>query len=438
MNCNEVRDNLSLYLDDELNKEEKMLMDEHLKNCPECSKELKGYRKVIRLLNELPDEEPPEGYCRRLHEKLLETKANADTPVNKGSEASKIVQITEKRKSRRPVWAKYAGIAAALVLILLVYNLNNGTSSMNNAKMEMAYDTSESPDAGAAPSEAPQAESPTEQAQLYGTADYNNSAADGAELKMFDARGTVPEEDSSVNISVMSADARQIKIVKSGSLYVQTKDYQTFYTDVTAKVEALGGYIENNSTEVYQVYDDSKLLRGNMKIRIPQESFNEAVGYLEEVTDVRNKSISESDLTKEYYEKDNRLKNLEVQEQHLRELFDKATTVEEMLQIENELNRIRTEIDALNISLSDIDDRVSMSTISLEFEEVREANFNLKSEKGIWGRAKEGFINTVNSIARWFGNLVVDLISSAPILIPVVVIFVVLFIKIKKYWQKKL
>ena len=122
----------------------------------------------------------------------------------------------------------------------------------------------------------------------------------------------------------------------------------------------------------------------------------------------------------------------------MRELFDKATTVEEMLQIENELNRVRTEIDALNISLSDIDDRVSMSTISLEFEEVKEANFNLKSEKGVWGRAKEGFINTINSIARWFGNLVVSLISSAPILIPVVVIFVVLFIKIKKYWEKKL
>ena len=423
MNCNEVRDKLSLYLDDELNEKEKKLMDEHLKNCPECSSELKGYRKIIQLLNELPNEEPPEGYCKRLHERLLNAGLNSDSPANTESKASKIVNFSENGKVRRYRWTKYAGIAAALVLILLVYNLNNGSKSSNMAgnefKMEMAYDAIESPRDGAATTE--EYEYSTEQEKLY-TEGYDDSELEGEELKAYDA----------------PVDARQIKIVKSGSLYVQTKDYHTFYTDITAKVDALGGYIENNNTEVYQAYDDSELLHGNMKIRIPQESFDEAVSYLEETTDVRNKNISESDLTKEYYEKDNRLKNLEVQEQHLRELFDKATTVEEMLQIENELNRVRTEIDALNISLSDIDDRVSMSTISLEVEEVREANFNLKGEKGIWDRAKEGFINTINSIFRWLENLVVDLISLSPILIPVILIFVVLFIKIKKHWQRKL
>lgn len=423
MNCNEVRDKLSLYLDDELNEKEKKLMDEHLKNCPECSSELRGYRKIIQLLNELPNEEPPEGYCKRLHERLLNVGLNSDSPANTESKASKIVNFSENGKVRRYRWTKYAGIAAALVLILLVYNLNNGSKSSNMAgnefKMEMAYDAIESPRDGAATTE--EYEYSTEQEKLY-TEGYDDSELEGEELKAYDA----------------PVDARQIKIVKSGSLYVQTKDYHTFYTDITAKVDALGGYIENNNTEVYQAYDDSELLHGNMKIRIPQESFDEAVSYLEETTDVRNKNISESDLTKEYYEKDNRLKNLEVQEQHLRELFDKATTVEEMLQIENELNRVRTEIDALNISLSDIDDRVSMSTISLEVEEVREANFNLKGEKGIWDRAKEGFINTINSIFRWLENLVVDLISLSPILIPVILIFVVLFIKIKKHWQRKL
>ena len=175
-----------------------------------------------------------------------------------------------------------------------------------------------------------------------------------------------------------------------------------------------------------------------MKIRIPQESFNEAVSYLEETAEIRRKNINEADVTKEYYEKDNKVKNLEIQEQHLRELFEKAATVEEMLQIENELRRIRTEIDELNISLADIDDRASMSTIDLEVEEVREVNFTLKSEKGVWERAKEGFISTINSIVRGIGNLIVNLVSSSPILIPAIVIFIILLLKIKKYWKKKL
>ena len=179
-------------------------------------------------------------------------------------------------------------------------------------------------------------------------------------------------------------------------------------------------------------------MHGSLKIRIPQESFNEAVSYLEETAEIRRKNINEADVTKEYYEKDNKVKNLEIQEQHLRELFEKAATVEEMLQIENELRRIRTEIDELNISLADIDDRASMSTIDLEVEEVREVNFTLKSEKGVWERAKEGFISTINSIVRGIGNLIVNLVSSSPILIPAIVIFIILLLKIKKYWKKKL
>ena len=185
MNCNEVRDKLSLYLDDELNEKEKKLMDEHLKNCPECSSELKGYRKIIQLLNELPNEEPPEGYCKRLHERLLNAGLNSDSPANTESKASKIVNFSKNGKVRRYRWTKYAGIAAALVLILLVYNLNNGSKSSNMAgnefKMEMAYDAIESPRDGAATTE--EYEYSTEQEKLY-TEGYDDSELEGEELKI--------------------------------------------------------------------------------------------------------------------------------------------------------------------------------------------------------------------------------------------------------------
>lgn len=430
MNCNEVMDNLSLYLDDELDEEEKILMDEHLKNCPECSRELEEYRKVIRLLNELPDEEPPAGYCKRLHEKLLNVKLDDTTDKDNETEISKVTRITEKR-SRKFGWVKFAGLAAALVMVLLVYNLNNG-GLMGRSDSEMYYGTTEE---AKAPQAAPMENSSAQMGGNGSSADY--SMADQQKLKSTAFRG-VSEEESTGLIGLMSANEKEMKIIKTGSLYVQTKDYGKFLDEMAAKIEALGGYIENNNTQVYQVYDNEKLMHGNLKIRVPQESFYETVSYLEEVTEIRSKNINESDVTKEYYEKDNKVKNLEVQEQHLRELFEKATTVEEMLQIENELNRVRTDIDELNLSLADIDDRASMSTIDLEVEEVKDVNFTLKSEKGVWERAKEGFISTVNSIVRETGNLVVRLISSSPVLIPAIIVLVILLVRIKKYWKKKL
>jgi len=436
MNCNEVMDNLSLYLDDELSEEEKILMDEHLKNCPECSKELEEYRKVIRLLNELPDEEPPEGYCKRLHEKLLNAKLNDSADTNNEAEVTELNKIPKKNKTYKFRWVKYGGLAAAFVLVFLVYNLNNsGLMNKSRSNNEMAYDTAE------APAEAPQSAKAEEAAPMAPMSDngssYNYSMINDENSKAKEVRGAGTEESAGL-IGLMSVKEKEMKIIKTGSLYVQTKDYERFFDDITAKIESLGGYIENNNTEVYQVYENEKLMHGSLKIRIPQESFNEAVSYLEETAEIRRKNINEADVTKEYYEKDNKVKNLEIQEQHLRELFEKAATVEEMLQIENELRRIRTEIDELNISLADIDDRASMSTIEMEEEEVREVKFTLKSEKGVWERAKEGFISTINSIVRGIGNLIVNLVSSSPILIPAIVIFIILLLKIKKYWKKKL
>ncbi|WMJ78944.1 MULTISPECIES: DUF4349 domain-containing protein [unclassified Sedimentibacter] len=425
MNCNEVRDNLSLYIDNELSEEEKKLMDEHLDNCPECRSELEDYRKLIQMLNELPDEEPPAGYCDRLHKKLMKA-ASEDIEATKTSD----IQEVYSKRSGKFKWMKYGSLAAAFVLVLLVYSLNN--ARMGKSSNEMSYDTAE------APSEMPQEyieesgtapESATE--EQYFIADTNN-------LKAAGVRG---EENDSIdsNQSALTAESnREMKIIKSASLYLQTKDYNEFFNEINTKISSMGGFIENNITEVYQVYEDKKLMRGNLKVRIPQEDFYELVSYLEENSDVKRKSISEKDATKEYYEKDNKVKNLEIQEQHLRDLFEKASTVEEMLKIENELRRVRTEIDALNVSLADIDDRASMSTIDLDVEEVREVNFTLKSEKGIWERAKEGFINTVNSIVRGFGNMVVAAVTSSPILIPIIIIFIVLLLKIKKYWKKKM
>ncbi len=303
---------------------------------------------------------------------------------------------------------------------------------------EMTSDIGETPNMQAVPEEAPAENfrAALNTRDISGASD--NYTAFDAKAKQDTMESEISADDSTGQESPAATENRELKIIKTGDIYVQTKDYNNFLNEMTAKIASLGGYIENNNTEVYQVYENDKLMHGNLKIRVPKESFDEAVSYLEETTEIRRKNIGETDVTKEYYDKDNKVQNLEVQEQHLRELFEKATTVEEMLQIENELRRVRTEIDSLNLSIADIDDRASMSTIDLEVEEVREVNFELKSEKGVLERAREGFINTVNRIVRGTGNLIVNLISSSPILVPAIIIFVILFLKVKKYWKKKL
>lgn len=401
MNCNEIKDMLSLYIDGELDENEKKAIEEHLRICESCRNELEQYQKIINMLQNLIEEEPPIGYCKRLHEKLLKAKQ-------------------QKKVSTRSRWVKYGSIAAAFVLVISVIYVSNNLRMGSSTKNEnsVAYDremqATESPAA------------PPETTDMYGLS-TNDS-------KIKEKESASGDNNILMRASLSIEEGHEIKIIKSGNITTQTEGYDLFVNNLISKVESLGGYIEQNNTDVNNWYGDrdKKIKSGYLKLRIPDEYFEELVIYLENESDVYQKNVTATDLTKEYYEKDNKVKNLELQEIHLREMFANAKTVEETLLIENELRRIRTEIDALNISLSDINDRASMSTISLEIREVLKTNLSLSDRDNVWERAKVGFINTVNRIVEFSENLIILLVSITPILIPILIILIILWIKIRK------
>jgi len=405
MNCNEIKDMLPLYIDEQLEDKEKKLVKEHIEKCENCSKELEEYEKIRHMLQNMTEEEPPKGYCKRLHEKLLK--------IN-----------VQKKISARYRWVKYGSLAAVFVLVVsAIYfssslRMGNMSKSENNVSYDSAMPATEAP---VPPEEADRS--------FEGTA------------------GIISEEkaaviDSTDNGSIMRAtlgiqEERNLKIIKSGSIMTKIEGYDLFLTNLISKVEEFSGYIEQNNTNVNNMYEDKKLKYGYLKIRVPQDKFNEFVSYLEASSEIYQKNIIETDVTKDYYEKDNQVKNLELQEIHLRELFEKTQTVEEMLLIENELRRIRTEIDALNISLSDIDDRASMATISVEVQEVLKSNLTMSDGGNVWERAKEGFISTINGIIEIGENFIIALISFIPILVPVIIILIIVLIKLRKSKSKQ-
>jgi hypothetical protein len=406
MKCNEINDMMSLYIDGELEMEEKLYFENHLKQCSACKKEFESYKSFINILQNIKEESPPNGYCERLHNKLIN--ANSDN------------------KSGRIRWIKYGGIAAALIIVLSVIstfpnlNIRMGGMSKNES---ISYDS-------ASPEEAPQEES------YSGNGSYNNGSNVYDKNNEYDESADVEENETAMmSAAYENNEIKEIKIIKTGNIAVETEDYDKLIESIMQEINITGGYLEKNNTHISHIYDNRELKYGSLVIRVPQDKFYEFVKFIENSSKVQNKNILETNVTKEYYEKDNKVKNLELQEEHLRLLFDKSDTVEEMLQIENELRRIRTEIDALNISLSDIDDRASMSTVDLEVNEVLKANL-MASRENVWDRARDGFINTVNSLVKLGENIIIWMVSSSPILIPVLIILIIIFIRIRKRIKK--
>ncbi len=129
--CEEIRDNISLYIDNELDEKSVTEFEQHIDECENCKKELDEIKTVVELCLSTSDEENlPEGFCDNLHEKLVFEKE----------------KMTGKNKAIR-VFGKYAGIfssaAAVLLIAFLVYGVWNNQGKYNNTmKDEVSADLS--------------------------------------------------------------------------------------------------------------------------------------------------------------------------------------------------------------------------------------------------------------------------------------------------------
>lgn len=188
------------------------------------------------------------------------------------------------------------------------------------------------------------------------------------------------------------------KIIKEGNLRFETNDLEDTYNQIQNSAKKHNAIIQNDT----EGKDYESVFR-KLIIRIPSKNFDlflkdisKGVSYFD------NKEISSQDVTEEYIDIDARLKAKKVLESRYLELLKKANKVSEMLEIEKQLSSIREEIEAKEGQLNYIQNRVSFSTITIEFyksvaeESGATASYGMK----IWTAIKSGF-NSVSSLFIW-------------------------------------
>ena len=116
----------------------------------------------------------------------------------------------------------------------------------------------------------------------------------------------------------------------------------------------------------------------------------------------------------QYYDNDARINNLQLQEEAVRKLMNQAQKMEDIIKIQQELFRIRGEIEALQGKNRHLDNLSSLSTIELTIIEVRRAEM---SDDSPWRTAQAGFTDSLDSVFDLFKRLFIWFISSLPLLL---------------------
>jgi uncharacterized protein YceK len=223
--------------------------------------------------------------------------------------------------------------------------------------------------------------------------DYDDSYARNT------AMGEAEYADSG-GASTASVDRKTITTV---DMTIQVSDAADGVDEISNMAVASGGYVSSSSIRD-SYYDSHEGKEGYITVRVPESeysSFLEDVGELGEVT---RESVSAQDVTEEYIDVSARLDNLERQEARLQEILNMTETVEDVLAVEKELERVRGEIESLTGRLNYLDDRIEFSTINIRVTEPRPITRSWGIRDAI-SESVNGFISMVNALIILVGYL---------------------------------
>lgn len=216
--------------------------------------------------------------------------------------------------------------------------------------------------------------------------------------------------------------AFQRKIIKQAEIRQKVTELEPGLQLVQQLVDQSGGYIQSSTIQQYGENEREAVFI----LRVPQVNYMSVVDQLQKIGKSVMISHKGEDVTDQYYDNEARMKNLSLQEQAVQNLLLKAEKMEDILKIQQELFRLRGEIEALQGKNRVIDHLSNLSTINLSILEVKAVDF---AEDSPLTQAREGFVQSLGGVGDFFVQLAVLVVTYLPF-----VLFVYLPLGLIVWW----
>lgn len=408
MKCADARELLSAYLDDALDANQRARLADHLRDCPVCAAEFEALRQTIALVGGLEEIEPPPEFHAKLTERLRGLSAGGGSVT----------------RSRRAAWLQTLttvplrnAIAAAVVLaVTLTGGIGIGArlaSRPDRANLLAAGDTG--------------VPNPNVNSQMAGpdnglVGGINEGGTGTGRLVAGNTQPDMGAAAAGKALTTFKADESASqpgqKIIRNCDITLAVEDIAAAQQEVAAIGTANGGYVENSSFQ--QISETSACAM--VQLRIPNGQLDAAAAQVKKLGQVRSEGTSANDVTTTYTDTDARLKNLQLQEERLREVLGKATTVDDILQVENELAQVRTDIEIATASLKNLQSGVEMATLTVNLEQNPDA-VAVGAGQPFWNRVRGACLNTLKAIGRFFVGFAIFVGGALPVLAIVAVLW---------------
>lgn len=209
------------------------------------------------------------------------------------------------------------------------------------------------------------------------------------------------------------------KIIQEISLQLGVGDISKALDSIAAICREYKGYVVNS-----RVSRGDDWSRGEIVIKIPADKLDAAMGKLTDLGELKDKSVSTQDVTEEYYDSEARLKVLQKKEERLLGLMDRASSIEDIIKVENELTNVRSQIEVLQGRLQYLQNATSYSTVNISLNQVKAGAVEVPT--GTLGKAGQAFIDSINGVIDFLSGMLVWLVGFLPWAVLLFLLYIVL------------
>lgn len=222
-------------------------------------------------------------------------------------------------------------------------------------------------------------------------------------------------------------DAVPRKIIYNAQVVLTVESFEQVEPQLMQLIKDIKGYV--SKSEVRGAPGSPRT--GTWTVRVPVARYEDFMDSAAKLGELQRKQIDSDDITDRYFDLQARLKNRQQQEERLREHLKKSTgNLKEILEVEEQLNRVRGEIEVQQGQLQRWDKLVELATVVLTIHERKDyvpptsPNFSTSI-----GRTFGGSINVLVEFGKGLVLVIVALVPWIPVL---ALIFVPLWLFVRR------
>ncbi len=227
------------------------------------------------------------------------------------------------------------------------------------------------------------------------------------------------------------------KLIRNVSMNLETREFDALTKSISDAVTFFGGYMEQADVSGNSLYwsGERSSRYSNITARIPENKLDAFLTEVSSQGNVTYKNESVQDVTLQYTDITSRKKTLQMEQERLWELLEKAESVDAVIALEARLSEVRYQLESIESQLRALDNQIVYSTVYLSIQEVQVLTST--DPDTIPVRIQKGLSRSFNTLKISSVDFLVWFISSLPILAVFAVLVFIAVIILKKPLKRR-